>query len=133
MNQCLHCKKEYEAKRAHSKFCSTSCRVMYNRKHPAGSLSKVQVQALYNQMMEFMAIGQKQYNGPKLPDNFKADEPVLKPGPVVPKVAADAIMRKYVEDRRDCGSQEEYVSWVEKLETDERLSTRQKELVKNTR
>lgn len=75
----------------------------------------------------------EQYNGPKKPANFKGDEPVFKPAPVVPKVAADAIMRKYVEDRRDCGSQEEYVSWVEKLETDERLSTRQKELVKNTR
>lgn len=52
MNECLNCKKEYEAKRPHSKFCSVKCRVMYNRKNPKEGVSKVQMQVLYNSILE---------------------------------------------------------------------------------
>ena len=31
MNKCLQCGKEYEPIRATSKFCSTNCRIKYNR------------------------------------------------------------------------------------------------------
>jgi len=51
MKECLHCKKQYEPKRAHSKFCSTSCRVMYNRNHPKETVSKFQMQVLYNNIL----------------------------------------------------------------------------------
>ena len=33
MKNCLNCTEEFEEKRETAKFCSTSCRVMYNRKH----------------------------------------------------------------------------------------------------
>lgn len=52
--------------------------------------------------------------------------------PAVPKVAQDAIMRKYVEDRQECTSKEEYMDWVKRLEADTRISDNQKQLVKNT-
>ena len=34
MKECLFCKKEFEAKKAHSKFCSDKCRVYFNRVNP---------------------------------------------------------------------------------------------------
>jgi len=32
MKECLNCKKEFEPKKPHGKFCSVNCRVSYNRK-----------------------------------------------------------------------------------------------------
>lgn len=55
MKECLNCKKEYEAKRPHAKFCSVNCRVQYNRTHPKDVITKTQVQVLYNQMLEMMS------------------------------------------------------------------------------
>jgi hypothetical protein len=93
------------------------------------------MQLLYNAVLEAVEkiqfVGpQKEYNAAKLPPAVQ-DEPLkfVKP---VPKVAADAIMRKYVEDRQDCTCKEEYISWCERLENDDRLTSKQKELVKNT-
>jgi len=53
---CLWCKKDYEAKKESSKYCSTSCRVMFNRK-PANSnqIKPFQMQAIYNQILEMNA------------------------------------------------------------------------------
>ena len=34
MKECLNCKKEFEPKKRHGKFCCANCRVAYNRKHP---------------------------------------------------------------------------------------------------
>jgi hypothetical protein len=53
MKECLNCKTPYEAKRESSKFCSTNCRVMWNRKNPKNVITKVQAQVLYNEMMAF--------------------------------------------------------------------------------
>lgn len=51
MKECLSCKKEFEPKRPHGKFCSDKCRVAYNRANPGQSVSKVNMQVLYNEMM----------------------------------------------------------------------------------
>jgi len=37
MKECLHCKGQFEEKRESAKFCSTSCRVMFNRKNKGKS------------------------------------------------------------------------------------------------
>jgi hypothetical protein len=34
MKECLHCKKEFQEQKQTAKYCSTSCRVMYNRNKP---------------------------------------------------------------------------------------------------
>ncbi len=135
MNKCLKCQKEYEPKRSTSKFCSDSCRSAFHRDAPVNKITKLQMQSLYNAVLEAVekiqyAAPQKEYDSPKLPPTMQ-DEPLkfVKP---VPKVAADAIMRKYVEDRRDCTCEEEFRTWFERLDADERLTSRQKELVKNT-
>jgi hypothetical protein len=56
MKECLNCQKEYEAKRETSKFCSVSCRVLYNRKNP--KKKKVnpleQMASFHQEMLETM-------------------------------------------------------------------------------
>ncbi len=67
MRECLKCKKDITGKHESAKFCSTSCRVMYNRKFgKKDTVSKVQVQVLYNQMLamfENMQNSQPQFKG----------------------------------------------------------------------
>lgn len=53
MKECLWCKKEYEPKKETSKFCSTSCRVMWNRKYgkKKNQVTSDQLQELYNSVL----------------------------------------------------------------------------------
>ena len=52
MKACLNCKNDFDAKRPHAKFCSDKCRVAYNRANPSQSVSKFQMQSLYNAFLE---------------------------------------------------------------------------------
>jgi len=52
MKECMNCKNEFEAKRPHAKFCSDKCRVAYNRAHPQQAVTKLQMQLLYNEMLD---------------------------------------------------------------------------------
>ena len=81
MKTCLNCQKEFGYKREAAKFCSDKCRVTYNRANPKERVTKTQMQALYNLMMDKLgqiefAPSQAVYDAPKLPANFKADEPL---------------------------------------------------------
>ena len=143
MKQCLNCQKEFEYKREAAKFCSNKCRAAYNRAHPEQQVTKLQLQALYNEMIE---LAKRMQAGPEmilitpittqqavtLHNTEHPEQMTTMFTKQVPKVAADAIMRKYVADRRDCTCEEEYFSWAERLEADDRLTSKQKELVKNT-
>ena len=131
MKPCLHCQKDYEFKRAASKFCSDKCRVAYNRRHPKqGAVTPMQVQVLYNAVLEM--VGNMKQGGQVVAAVQKtAFQSPLAQQPI-PRVAQDAIMRKYVEDRRNCTCESEFISWSEKLDADTRITDSQKELVKTT-
>jgi hypothetical protein len=143
MKQCLNCQAEFEYKRESAKFCSDKCRAAYNRAHPSQQVTKLQMQLLYNEMME---LAKKMQSGPEVrllapntPQQSVALHNAEHPEQMttifhkpVPRVAADAIMRKYVEERRDCTCEEEFRAWFDRVDGDERLSSKQKELVKNT-
>lgn len=136
MIACLNCKNYFEPKRPHAKFCSDKCRVAWNRANPQGKVTKLQMQSLYNAVLETLDkiqfVGpQKEYDAPKLPPTIQ-DEP-FKPVKQIPKAAVDAIGRKYLEDRRDCNTEEEFMHWLERLGNDDRLTGKQKEEIKNTR
>lgn len=52
MKKCLWCDKEFESKKDTAKFCSTSHRVMYNRKHgKRDQVTPLQLQVLYNSLL----------------------------------------------------------------------------------
>lgn len=52
MKQCLNCKTEFDYKRDTAKFCSDKCRAAWNRANPDRAVTKFQMQALYNEMIE---------------------------------------------------------------------------------
>jgi hypothetical protein len=130
MKTCLNCQKEYQHKREASKFCSDRCRVAYNRKHPKQTVSPVQMQVLYNSMLELVGkIGAPSENVHVAPKQALA-APISRP---VAGMSAEAIMHKYVEDRREINDEGQYMDWIGRLNNDARLTQKQKELVKSTR
>lgn len=133
MKPCLNCQKGFEPKREHAKFCSDKCRVMYNRKYPAQNVSKWQMQALYNEIRELVSkinysAPKETYDAPRT-TNIKDEPNQYIP---TPKVAAEAIMRKYAADKIEITCEEEYLSWLERLNNDNRLTDRQKQLITST-
>lgn len=55
MKECLHCKKEFKNTKESAKFCSTSCRVMWNRKNgnkTKKALQPLELQVLYNSLLD---------------------------------------------------------------------------------
>jgi len=137
---CLWCKKDYEAKRETSKYCSTSCRVMFNRK-PAvkGSISKLDMVALYNEfkaaileipnMRHVPMVSEKElltaYNASN-PNQFISVE--TKPAPI--KIIRSA--EQWHELKRACESAEEWATVKYQIENAPNLSTKQKQLIFNT-
>lgn len=67
MRECLKCKKDISDKHESAKFCSTSCRVMYNRKNGKQNEVKLfQMQVLYNQLLDVLdKINQGKFLSPK--------------------------------------------------------------------
>lgn len=53
--ECLKCKKEFQAKRYNTKFCSTSCRVGWNRKNKEKK-DNVGQQVLINTLLEKLSM-----------------------------------------------------------------------------
>lgn len=132
MKVCLNCQELYENKREASKFCSTSCRVMYNRKHPKPkeTITVGQMQNIYNSILEVVGkINQRN----ELPQPvaaaiqaapFQANKPV-------PQVVVQAVMRSYWAEKLDL-TPDDYPDWLKRLYADPRLSSKQKDLIKNT-
>jgi hypothetical protein len=88
------------------------------------------MQALYNSMMEMIGkMGRPPENAAIAPKQAFAGHP----NQTVNRVSPEALMQKYVEDRRDISDEGEYLQWVARLNEDNRLTSKQKELVKSTR
>jgi hypothetical protein len=132
MKECLHCKKDISGRRDTAKFCSTSCRVMWNRKHgKKNSLNPIQTQALYNLMMEKLASVVNVYptpqNGFDAPLNLtRTDEPKQWQEPV------STIRRSfeyYQKARLECENDEQWADLKRQIHSDLYLSSKQKTLL----
>lgn len=140
MKECLSCKSEYEPKREASKFCSDKCRVKYHRKNgKKNEVKPVQVQALFNSMMDMLEkMDTKLTYAPVTPNSYDGaknrmvthDEPVMWTEPK--KIPLKRTPAHWVELRRDCENADDYAKWLEDLENDQFLSTREKALIKQT-
>jgi hypothetical protein len=83
MKECLWCKEQYEHKKESSKFCSTSCRVMWNRKYgkKKGQLEVNELQDLYNSILTAVnSINAKNGQPPAIASVF------------VPEVSKEAVL-----------------------------------------
>ena len=141
------CGKKYEAKRDSSKFCSTSCRVMFsrankgNQKKEAEKSFLLQANVALNSLLEMVgkinygvnpALEQGNVKGVQLPVDyveFKNLGVINDTGKVTPLRKPKSIVR-YIEERLECGNADEYDSWLEQLESDPYLSDRDKQNAK---
>jgi len=135
--KCLNCQKEFEPKRKDTaKFCSATCRVRYNRVNPKDKVTKVQMQVLYNTMMErlgkieYKAATEASYDVKKL-DKITYDEPGQWQEPK-PKTYIKRTPAHWVDLRRDCTDADQYAKWLENLENDPYLTAREKRDIKAT-
>lgn len=142
MKECLQCKKEYKAERDNSKFCSANCRVKYHRANPKVKVQEVtpiQVQALFNSMMEtlgrleerikFEPVTPKSFDGSSSTKTLM-DEAGLWETPK--KQPLKRTSAHWVELRRECESADDYAKWLEDLENDQFLTSREKSQIKQT-
>lgn len=130
MRECLNCKREYAFKRAASKFCSDKCRVSYNRKHPRQPLvSQVQLQVLYNSLLEAV---ERLSNSTLPPTKTSLIAAPVPSQTNLPQVAIKAIMSSYWAEKVEIQDQDAYQSWLKRLNLDNRLTSKQKELIINT-
>jgi hypothetical protein len=144
MKECLKCKADISERHEKAKFCSNSCRVMWNRKNK-GIVKSVQISVLHNEAMEALAemkkiqsqisfdllmFGQARKDGKPLvegitPDTKFSVEPVK-------RMALKRTPAHWVELRRDCQTADDYAKWLEDLEADTFLTIREKAQIKQT-
>ena len=58
MKECLHCKKQFQEKKDTAKYCSDSCRVMFNRNKPKvkkEGITELKMEVLYNAMLDWVS------------------------------------------------------------------------------
>lgn len=128
---CLECKKDYEAKRDTSKFCSDNCRVKWNQKNKQSKSEKkesdlfLQMQVMMNTMIEGMGKTKEQLtvHNPNF-FHFQSEKP-KKPSLVRSAEAWHDL-------KRECVSQEEWFDLKEQIENAPNLTTKQKQFIINT-
>jgi hypothetical protein len=138
--KCLKCNKEFEAKKETAKYCSVSCRVMFNRK--VDKKEKVekeksllmQTQVLLNSVVEM--VGKINYG--VVPTNFDApqmnnithneprqwQEPILSEQKKTPQ--------EWVLEKRDADTPEAYNAWFKRLEACDYLTKEIKSSIKQS-
>lgn len=132
MNNCLQCKKEYEAKRGTSKFCSTNCRVKYNRKNGnKKSVGKVELEVLYNKILDLVDKFEKPTES-----SFKGEAINIHKYDEVgqytePKRQLIRTFEQYRQLRLDCENEEDWQILADDIRNAPNLSTKQKQLLLN--
>lgn len=131
MKECLHCKNRYESSKDFSKFCSTKCRVAYNRKNPKQSLNKVQVQVLYNAIME--RLGQIEYK-PTTGASFDGKKNIPNDDPLTfqaPKIALKSF-DYYRMAKKELNDEEDWLKMKIEIQKATHLTEKQKNLLLTT-
>lgn len=118
MKECLWCKKEYPNKRETSKFCSTSCRVMFSRKHGGkkDKVSQTQLQVLYNALLE--KVGE-----------LKAAQHIATRAPEMlytAQISQSMTFGQYEQAKIDCELPEQWEALKQRIMLDPHLSSKQK-------
>jgi hypothetical protein len=142
--KCLYCKKDFKAKKETGLYCSTSCRVMYSRKNK-GFKKPVKfteqsnnsilvdlvekVDRLLGKEIAYAPITTNSFDGIKM-SKITEDEHTMWQEPK--KQPLKRTPAHWVELRRDCETADDYAKWLEDLENDTFLTTREKSQIKQT-
>lgn len=134
MKECLNCKKGFEQKKETKKFCSDSCRVMWNRKHgKKGAIKPIQMQVLYNSILE--AVGKiNSLGGVNIPSAPLSDQNQALN--TYQSNSTKPVIRRsyeyYVQEKLACETMDEWEILKSKIEDDPYLTLKQKNfLIKN--
>lgn len=125
---CLKCQKEFSCKKETAKFCSDSCRVMFNQKNKKikSVLAVIQNKVLIDTILEklnqvnFVAIELGSKNEIHKTDGKLNISLIADPKSVV----------QYVQERMECEDAETYNNWLKILESDNSLSKKEKQTAK---
>lgn len=134
MKECLHCKKKFQEKKDTAKYCSDSCRVMFNRKHKLKALKFAaasnntlladlveKVDRLLGERINYTTTTPNSINGGRV-NTFRQDETHQWQEP--PK--ALKTLTKYIQEKRECEIQEQYEALLAEVEADPYLTQKQK-------
>ncbi len=138
--KCLKCGKDFKAEKDTAKYCSVSCRVMYNRNNrdkervSAEKSILLQTQVALNSLLE--AVGKINYGvvptsfDGKKNDYIKMDEARQwkEPKPTIKKRTPE----EWVLWKREILDADEFQEWVKELESADYLTSKQKSLIKQT-
>lgn len=132
--KCLHCEKGYKAKREASKFCSTSCRVMFSRKNKgkekkaAEKTLLLQTNVLLNSVLD--AVGKINFGVvPTILDAPRNLNPVS-PEPIVThKATPFKTLAQYKTEKLELENEEQYAEWLAEIQADPNFSSKQKDLI----
>ena len=145
--KCLQCDKEYEAKKDTSKYCSTSCRVMFSRKNKGNKKVEaeksflLQANVALNSLLEMVGkinyganpvLGQSDTKSIPLPSDYAEIKNIGimgSNGEITPLRKPKSVVR-YIEERLECGNADEYDYWLSQLESDPYLSDKDKQNAK---
>lgn len=122
--KCLKCEKEYQPKKETSKFCSTSCRVMWGRKNKSTVSQSVQMKVLVNTILDkldkvdFVVSSPAVYDVPKI-KNSTFDEP---------KVSSKSF-QQYMNEISGLEYEQEFRAKAEEIQSATNLSQKQKDLL----
>ena len=136
MKECLKCSKDISAKHKSAKFCSTSCRVLWNRnpenKKEKGLTGLQQMTALYNALMDKIdSLALLTVPVPMVNQKTTFDG-ITSPFSENTKISLKKTPAHWVKLRRECENAEQYAQWLEDLENDIHLTAREKSQIKQT-
>lgn len=139
MKECLHCKKEFQEKKDTAKYCSVSCRVMFNRKHKVKALkfAAASNNTLLADLVEKVdrLLGERINYAPTTPNSFDSDRiNTFRRDEASqwqePKFSPKMSVADYVQERLQCDDVDSFNKWERKLEADLNLSQKEKQLAK---
>lgn len=136
--KCLQCGRNYEAQRLTSKFCSTNCRVKYNRKNgnKEQKVGKIELDVLYNKILDLVTkmerplpdfINKPSYDGSSF-NKYSFDEQAHYQEP---KRDLIRTFEQYRQLKLECENEENWIALSEKIRNAPNLSAKQKQLLLN--
>ncbi len=125
MKECLNCTAKFQERRSTAKFCSNKCRAAYNRGNPTQTVSKVQLQVLYNEMLELI---KRVKSEPQRPFYSTVTKEDVEWGQVSDPVTI-RLKRPFLTLQtlvNECESQEQYEPLRKEIEEADHLSDKEK-------
>jgi hypothetical protein len=135
MKKCLHCDKDFENKKDTTKFCSTSCRVMYHRKNkdkPKGLTPEQRLTVVYNKILDVLS---KTVVSGEIKDVVTSTVNYNQNAITTPTLTLNRpfkSVQQYISDKREIESEEIYRKFLIEVENDPNLSSKQKQLIKTS-